>query len=70
MFFSILAAFAEFEHASMKARTLDGLAVARARGRNGGRKPALTARQVAKIRADVDAGASINELTIEMETVH
>jgi DNA invertase Pin-like site-specific DNA recombinase len=36
MFFQILGAIAEFEHALMSERTLDGLAAARARGRTGG----------------------------------
>jgi DNA invertase Pin-like site-specific DNA recombinase len=45
MFFQILGAIAEFEHALMSERTLDGLAAARARGRTGGQKPKLTARQ-------------------------
>jgi DNA invertase Pin-like site-specific DNA recombinase len=45
MFFQILGAIAEFEHALMSERTLDGLAAARARGRTGGQKPKLTRRQ-------------------------
>jgi DNA invertase Pin-like site-specific DNA recombinase len=45
MFFQILGAIAEFEHALMSERTMDGLAVARARGRTGGQKPKLTPRQ-------------------------
>jgi DNA invertase Pin-like site-specific DNA recombinase len=36
MFFQILGAIAEFEHALMSERTLDGLAAACARGRAGG----------------------------------
>ncbi|MGB3770070.1 MAG: recombinase family protein [Rhodococcus sp. (in: high G+C Gram-positive bacteria)] len=51
MFFSILGAIAEFEHALMSERTADGLAAARARGRTGGRKPKLGARQVQMARA-------------------
>ena len=39
MFFQILGAIAEFEHALMSERTMDGLAAARARGRTGGQKP-------------------------------
>ncbi|MEV5414689.1 recombinase family protein [Streptomyces albogriseolus] len=46
MFFQILGAIAEFEHAMMVERTHDGLAAARARGRVGGRKQALKPRQV------------------------
>jgi DNA invertase Pin-like site-specific DNA recombinase len=45
MFFQILGSIAEFEHALMSERTLDGLAASRARGRTGGQKPKLTARQ-------------------------
>lgn len=36
MFFQILGAIAEFEHALMSERTMNGLAAARARGRTGG----------------------------------
>jgi DNA invertase Pin-like site-specific DNA recombinase len=45
MFFQILGAIAEFEHALMSERTMDGLAAARARGRTGGQQPKLTPRQ-------------------------
>ncbi|MGH3180482.1 MAG: recombinase family protein [Streptosporangiaceae bacterium] len=41
MFFQILGAIAEFEHALMSERTMDGLEAARARGRTGGQKPKL-----------------------------
>jgi DNA invertase Pin-like site-specific DNA recombinase len=46
MFFQILGSIAEFEHALMSERTIDGLAAARAPGRTGGQKPKLGARQV------------------------
>ena len=46
MFFQILGAIAELEHALMSERTIDGLAAARARGRTGGQKPKLGPRQV------------------------
>ena len=52
MFFQILGAIAEFEHALMSERTRDGLDAARARGRTGGQKSKLTARQ-AKIAQDM-----------------
>jgi DNA invertase Pin-like site-specific DNA recombinase len=49
MFFQILGSIAEFEHALMSERTL---AAARARGRTGGQKAKLTARQ-ARIARDM-----------------
>jgi DNA invertase Pin-like site-specific DNA recombinase len=54
MFFAILGAIAEFEHALMSERTMDGLAAARARGRTGGQKPKLGPRQVKLARAMYD----------------
>lgn len=54
MFFQILGSIAEFEHALMSERTLDGLAAARARGRTGGQKPKLDPRQVALARQMYD----------------
>ncbi|MFI6510887.1 recombinase family protein [Streptosporangium sp. NPDC050855] len=51
MFFQILVAIAEFEHALMSERTMDGLAAARARGRTGGQRPKLGPRQVQLARA-------------------
>jgi DNA invertase Pin-like site-specific DNA recombinase len=50
MFFQILGPIAEFEHALMSERTIDGLTAARARGRTGGQKPKLGARQVTLAR--------------------
>ena len=54
MFFQILGSIAEFEHALMSERTLDGLAAARARGRTGGQKPKLGPRQVRLARQMYD----------------
>ena len=54
MFFHILGAIAEFEHGLMSERTLDGLAVARARGRTGGQRPKLGPRQVKLARQMYD----------------
>ena len=49
LFFTVVAAVAEFERDLMKSRTMDGLAAARARGRLGGRKPKLSAKQIAEV---------------------
>ena len=54
MFFQILGAIAEFEHALMSERTRDGLEAARARGRTGGQKPKLRPRQVELARQMYD----------------
>lgn len=54
MFFQILGAIAEFEHALMSERTMDGLEAARARGRTGGQKPKLGPRQVTLAREMYD----------------
>ncbi|AWR21320.1 recombinase family protein [Aurantimicrobium photophilum] len=48
LFFTMVAGFAEFEHSMMVARTKDGLAAARARGRVGGRKPKMTPARAAE----------------------
>ena len=55
LFFQIIAAIAEFERELNHERTVDGLAAARARGRTGGQKPKLTARQVELVREAYDA---------------
>lgn len=49
--FHVFAALAEFERNLIRERTRAGLAAARARGRKGGRKPALDAKQIREIRA-------------------
>lgn len=55
LFFTILAAFAEFERELLRARTREGMAVARAKGLLKGRPPKLTAKQRAHLLA-LDAG--------------
>lgn len=47
LMFHIFSAIAQFERDLIRERTMAGLAAARARGRVGGRKPKLNARQVA-----------------------
>ncbi|MBE9376175.1 recombinase family protein [Allosaccharopolyspora coralli] len=54
IFFQILGSIAEFEHALMSERTIDGLSAARARGRTGGQKPKLGPRQVKLTRQMYD----------------
>jgi DNA invertase Pin-like site-specific DNA recombinase len=49
--FHIFASLAEFERAIIRERTRAGLDAARARGRKGGRPPALTARELTAARA-------------------
>ena len=56
LFFHMLAAIAEFEHDLIVERTVDGLAAARARGRNGGPKFKMTPTKIAQARAMYDAG--------------
>jgi DNA invertase Pin-like site-specific DNA recombinase len=54
LIFHVLGAIAEFERDLIRERTMDGLAVARARGRVGGSEPKLTAPQVKKARQMYD----------------
>lgn len=56
LFFTMIAAFAEFEHGIMVNRTLDGLAAARARGRKGGRKAKMTPARIEEARRFYAAG--------------
>lgn len=49
--FHIFGALAEFEHSLIRERTMAGLAAARARGRKGGRKPALSPADIRKAAA-------------------
>ncbi len=62
MFFTILAAFAQFERDLIVARTKDGLAAARARGRTGGPRPKLTPNKTAHIVERHDSGESVTSL--------
>lgn len=49
--FNIFASLAEFEREIIRERTLAGLAAAKARGRNGGRKPGLTKEALTKAKS-------------------
>ncbi len=68
LFFTLMSAFAEFEHDIMQARTVDGLAAARARGRVGGRKPKINAMQATAIRKRYDDGETVQELADSFNT--
>jgi Site-specific recombinases, DNA invertase Pin homologs len=59
-YFTMIAAVGELERAYLVARTKDGLAAARARGRMGGRKPKLTAAQKRQVKRLYDE----RELTV------
>lgn len=62
LFFTMIAAFAEFEREIMRARTMDGLAAARARGRKGGRKPAMSPAKIASAKKMYAEGNAIKEI--------
>ena len=73
--FGIFAALAEFERELMRERTVAGLAAARARGRKGGRKFALSKAQVrlaqaAMARRDTSVGVLCTELGIKPVTLY
>lgn len=65
--FGIFAALAEFESELVRERTMAGLAAARARGRMGGRKFALTKAQVRMAQAAMaNRDTSVSELCKEL----
>jgi DNA invertase Pin-like site-specific DNA recombinase len=57
LIFHVFAAMAQFERDLIRERTMAGLNAARARGRKGGRRPKLDARQKKRIRELYDARA-------------
>lgn len=65
--FGIFAALAEFEHALIIERTQAGLALARARGRNGGRPFKMTAAKLRLAQAAMGKpGTKVSELCAEL----
>jgi DNA invertase Pin-like site-specific DNA recombinase len=64
--FSMLAAVAAFEADLLRERTIDGLRVARARGKRLGRRPVLTGARLERARALRQAGASWREIAREV----
>ena len=71
-----MGAFAEFERALIKERQREGIALAKQRGAYRGRRKALTADQVDRLRAGAGAGAGepkaalAREFGISRETVY
>ena len=74
MFYTILAAFAEFERNLISERTKDGLAATEGRGRNGGRKPKLQASQIEGARQSIDDGEAVatvaKQLKVSRQTLY
>ncbi|MFM1786417.1 MAG: hypothetical protein RL228_367 [Actinomycetota bacterium] len=62
LFFTIISAFAEFEHSLIVSRTKDGLAAARARGRVGGRKPVMNSARSETARAMYADGKPVSQI--------
>lgn len=62
LFFTMIAAFAEFERQIMRSRTIDGLAAARARGRMGGRKPAMSPAKIATAKQMYSEGKFVKDI--------
>jgi DNA invertase Pin-like site-specific DNA recombinase len=58
----MIAAFAEFEREIMRSRTIDGLAAATARGRKGGRKPAMTQSKIQTAKSMYEQGKQVTEI--------
>lgn len=75
LIFGIFASLAEFERELIRERTLAGLQAARARGRNGGRKFALTPSGLRRAQAamkyrDTNVGDLCQELGIARNTLY
>jgi len=68
MVFGIFATLAEFERELIRERTIAGLEAAKARGRKGGRKFAMTKAQVRLAQASMkEEGVSVGELCKELD---
>lgn len=61
LFFHIFGAIAEFERDLIRERTLAGLKAAKARGKNGGRKPVLDDDKCKTVKTLLDAAAAKGE---------
>jgi DNA invertase Pin-like site-specific DNA recombinase len=75
LIFHVFAALAEMERDLIRERTQAGLAAARARGRNGGRKPKLNAKKLAHAREllanrDISVGEVAATLGVDRSTLY
>ena len=64
LFFTMVAAFAEFERGIMQSRTMDGLAAARARGRVGGRKPKMSSKHIEEAKKMYTEGKTVKDIAL------
>lgn len=58
---SMIAALSEFERNLIRERTKEGLAVAKSRGRKGGRRPVITDQKLKKAKQLIDKGLTVRE---------
>ncbi len=65
-FFHVMAAFAQMERELLRERTRAGLAVAKARGRVGGRPRAMDATKVEVARKLIDSGVPIRDIAASL----
>ena len=65
--FHLFGALGQFERDLIRERTRAGLAAAAARGRKGGRKPAVDAEKLARARSMVAKGLTVREAAIRLK---
>lgn len=75
LIFHVFAALAEFERNLIRERTKAGLEAARARGRKGGRKPALTEKAIKEIKLllsdpDIEVTEIANRYKVSRATIY
>lgn len=65
--FHLFGALAQFERDLIRERTRAGLKAAEARGRKGGRKPAVTADKLARAQAHIATGLTVREAATRLK---